>query len=98
MDEAGLLTDDILLGVETVNFIKTRPGEYLIARQRQDEADAVEVLIALNPYEYKTHGELLCAIAKAQESVNLSRKVNAYLQDAILSGNQAQGLFDNLEG
>lgn len=96
MNEAQALVSTMELGKEVIEFLNTPVGKYLMERQRQDEQDATKALLALDPYTYTDYGGLLAAILKAQEAVNLSRGVNAYLQDAILMGNDAEKILDNL--
>lgn len=96
MNDVQVLVSTMELGKEVIEFLNTPVGKYLIERQRQDEQDAVKALLAFDPYAHTSYETLLGAILKAQEAVNLSRGVNAYLQDAILMGNDAEKILDNL--
>jgi endonuclease/exonuclease/phosphatase (EEP) superfamily protein YafD len=81
------------LGDEVKAFIEGPIGQLILKAKDIDEQQAVSELMLLDPYKYKTLGDLQGAIAKLQENVILAGKVNAYLADAIIRGNQADELL-----
>jgi len=97
MNEAMVLHNTLELGKDVIAFLDTRVGRYLIEQQQRDEREAVEALLAFDPYAFDTHSKLLVALLKLQENATLARKVNGYLHDAILNANQAEALIDNQE-
>ena len=81
------------LGDRIAAFLDSDIGKYIDSCSKTDENEAIAKLLKLSPFEFDKLGELQSAIAKIQEDVMLSRKVNAYLADAIIRGQQADQLL-----
>lgn len=85
------------IGDKVKAFIASEIGQLMLSAKDQDKSEAMNDMLKLNPYDYKTLGELQNAIAKAQENVMLAEKVHGYLADVIIRGEQADQLLMSQE-
>ena len=96
-EELETAAAEVVLGIDVENFLETSVGRYILGCSEQDEADAIGNLLNIDPYKSATLGELQSAISKAQNDVLIGRKVQGYLTDAIIRGNQAEEVLQNEE-
>lgn len=95
------MTDEVIeaasLGIKVEQFLKSEEGKYFLKRKDEDYKIAMDALLAIDPYEHHTLGELQSAVAKTQEDVRLAKKVSTYFGDAILNGRQAEDILNSEE-
>lgn len=78
-------------------FIESEVGQLILAAADQDEREAFKELLTIDPFEFTDLPTLQNTIAKIQENVMLSRKINSYLGDAIIRGDQADEILMSKE-
>ena len=96
-NEIELLSAQATLAVEVEVFLETNLGRYILGCREQDEADAIEQLVEFNPYQFDSLAKLQSALIEIQQNVLIAKKVHGYLSDAIINGNQAEEILENLE-
>ena len=78
-------------------FMESEVGKLILASGDLDERESFAEMLALDPFEFTSLAELQNTIAKIQENVVLSRKIQGYLADAIIRGDQADEILMSKE-
>lgn len=78
-------------------FVESDIGKLILKGADADRTEAIKGLLELDPFGYNNLPDLQNALAKIQENVVLAGKVQAYLGDAIIRGDQADQLLMSQE-
>ena len=85
-DEIEAMED--MIAVE--GFTESPLYKVLEKRQAIDEQTAFKEFLELDPYTYTTLPDLQNKLAKIQENVLISRRVNTYFYETILIGREVE--------
>jgi len=97
MSEEQQLVEAGQMGDKVRAFIESDIGQLILSGADIDKAEAIKDLLELDPFAYNNLPDLQNALAKIQENVVLSGKIQGYLGDAIIRGDQADQLLMSKE-
>lgn len=89
MNQDDELKAEEKLGQQAKAFVQSDLGRLFIGRATAEEESAAHDLLDLNVYQHQTLETLRDAVLTIQDRVRAGRMLKAYLQEAIIIGEQA---------
>lgn len=89
MSQTDELKAEEKLGKEAQAFVQSDLGRLFLGRSQAEEDSAAHELLDLNVYGHATLEDLRDTVLKIQDRVRSARMLKAYIQEAIIIGQQA---------